>query len=260
MEPFAVAADQFLQMPGDGFAFPVQVGREVDIVRAIRELAQFGNHLLLAGQRFVFRLPTVVRVYSHASNELGAGASGLVFGPFLRREFARFRRFARTFGGIGALAAHGKIANVSDARLDDIVPAEIAIDGPGFGRRLDDDQRLRHRIPTPQWWRSFCGRRAPSRQDTDCGPYRYCLECLSTMRPPPHSDSNPWWARTSLQASGRSSAHSSVLHDNSKDVCSEASARSRSAISPTSSAASRPRVFSSQYQPAARPVTSIARQ
>ena len=149
MESLGIAADQFLQVPGDGFAFPIEVGREVNMVGAIRELAQFGNHLFLAGQCFVFRLPTVVRVDPHAPNKLGAGAPGLVFSPFLRRQLARLRRFTRAFSGIRTLAAHGKIANVSHARLDDIVPAEITIDGPGLGRRLDDDQRLRHRIPTP---------------------------------------------------------------------------------------------------------------
>ena len=138
-KPFGVAADQFLQMPGDGFALAIQVGREIDAISALRELAQFGNHLLLAGQRFVFRLPTVVRVYAHAPDKLRAGAPGLVFRPFFRREFTGLRRFARAFSGIRALPADGKVADMPDARLDHIVPAEIAIDGPGLGRRLNDD-------------------------------------------------------------------------------------------------------------------------
>ena len=54
-----VAADGFLQMPGDGLAFPVPVAGEIDRLGARGDFLQLLDDLFLAGEDFVARPPAV---------------------------------------------------------------------------------------------------------------------------------------------------------------------------------------------------------
>ena len=72
--PIRIAADRFLQMPGNRLAFAVEVGREIDLVGFLGELAQFVDDLLLAragfrrspSSRVPDRRPSAARVESRA--------------------------------------------------------------------------------------------------------------------------------------------------------------------------------------------------
>ena len=67
------AADEFLQVPGNGLALAVAVGRQIDGVRAACQLLQVGDDLLLAGQHLVVRPPSLGGVDAHARDQLRAG-------------------------------------------------------------------------------------------------------------------------------------------------------------------------------------------
>ena len=140
-----IAADHLAQMPGDGLAFAVAVGGEIDVAGAGRGGGEFPHHLFLAGDDLVVGGPAVVRVHAHATHELGTGAAGAVCRLLLRRQFARLRALASTLLGVqlGGAAAGGQVAHVADARLDHVVLAEIAVDGARLRRRFDDDECLR---------------------------------------------------------------------------------------------------------------------
>ena len=91
------------QMPGDRFAFAVEVGGEIDHVRLGGELSQIGDQLGTAGQDVVNRLEVVIEV--------------------------------------SAQFALGQIPNVAHRSPDSIAGAEIFLDGFGLRRRFHDDQR-----------------------------------------------------------------------------------------------------------------------
>ena len=69
LEALRIAADRLAQVPGDRLALAVEVGREIDRVGLLRELAQLGDDLLLAGQDLVVGGPVVVGVDAHAREE-----------------------------------------------------------------------------------------------------------------------------------------------------------------------------------------------
>ena len=147
-----VAADGFLQMPGDGFAFAVQIGGEVDGVGARGELLQLAHHLLLAGQDFVARRPAALRIDAHAADDLLAVLLAAVGGFLLRVHFAGERRLLGPLGGIDgpAIAAGGRqVADMPDAGLDDIARAQVLVDGLGLRRGFDDDQGFARRVAHP---------------------------------------------------------------------------------------------------------------
>src|SRR4029078_4323362 len=94
-------AQFFGQVPGDGFAFAVRVGRQIDVVRGQGQLLQLGENLLLAGDDYVFRLEFVV--------------------------------------DIDAQRALGQVFDVPERSFDGEALPQIFLDGLGLGRRLDDD-------------------------------------------------------------------------------------------------------------------------
>ncbi len=51
------------QVPRDRFPFPVEVGREIDDVRVLRELQKLVDRFLVAGEDFVHRLEVPARVH-----------------------------------------------------------------------------------------------------------------------------------------------------------------------------------------------------
>ena len=73
VEALVVAADHFPQVPGDRLPFAVQVSGEVDAVGAAGEPLELVDHLFLARQDLILRLPAVVRVHAHAVDQLRAG-------------------------------------------------------------------------------------------------------------------------------------------------------------------------------------------
>src|SRR5438093_444707 len=108
------------QVPGDRLALAVFVRRQQELVGLLQELLQLADLLLLVGIDDVERLEVVL--------DIDAEARPLLLLVFLR-----------DVGG-----ALGQVADVADARLDDEIVAEIALDRPCLGGRLDD-----HQAPVP---------------------------------------------------------------------------------------------------------------
>ena len=90
-------------VPGDGFAFTVRVGGQVNGGGALGRLLQIGERLGLALDRHVLRLEPALHVHSQL--------------------------------------AGGQIAHVPDGGPDVVPGPEVLPDGLGLGGRLDDDQR-----------------------------------------------------------------------------------------------------------------------
>ena len=125
------AADRHLglqhlfQVPGDGFAFAIRVGREKDFRRVLDRGSERRDVFLLVRGDDVVRREVAVDVDGHA-------APGLVLDG--RRDLA---------------GAFRQIADVPEARLDAVSIPEEPRQGFRFGWRLDDDQRLRHDLLLP---------------------------------------------------------------------------------------------------------------
>ena len=95
-------------VPGDGLALAVEVGREVDEVRALGGLLDVVDLLAPVVADDVLGREVVVDV--HAELALA-----------------------------GVL---GQVADVAVRRQDPVIGPEIALDGPRLGRRFDDDEVL----------------------------------------------------------------------------------------------------------------------
>ncbi len=70
-EALVVAADDFPQVPGDGFPFAVKVGCEINVVSVLRQRFQFGDDFFLAGQDLIIRFPAVIGIDAHAADQRG---------------------------------------------------------------------------------------------------------------------------------------------------------------------------------------------
>ncbi len=135
-----IAADGLAQVPGDGFPFTVQVGREIDGVGILGQTTQFVDHLFLAGQDLVLGLPAMLGVDPHAREQL-------TFGLFLGRQRRGFAGRLAALGRllVGACRATGRqVTDVADARLHHVLVAQVLVDGLGLGRGFHDDQRFAH--------------------------------------------------------------------------------------------------------------------
>ena len=88
-------------MGGNGFAFAIRVGREVDRIHALRQLLQLGDNFFFAGNDDVFGLEVIVDVDPER--------------------------------------ALGQIFHVAERSFDSEALAQIFLDGLRLGRRLDDD-------------------------------------------------------------------------------------------------------------------------
>ena len=106
------------QMPGDRFALAVFVCCEQELVRVLQELLQLADPFLLVRVDDVERPELVLDVHAEPR-------------PLLLLVFLR------DVGG-----ALGQVTDVADARLDDEIVSEVALDRPRLGRRLDDHQAL----------------------------------------------------------------------------------------------------------------------
>ena len=143
-----IAANHLAEVPGDRLALAIEVGREVHVVRRLRELLEVADHLLLAGNHLVGSAPAVVRIDSHAPNELPAlllrplGGSSTLLAPGRRFTAVGRLRSART-----PPAADRQVADVTDARLHEVVASQVSVDRPGLGRGFHDYQRSRHAPP-----------------------------------------------------------------------------------------------------------------
>ncbi len=137
-----VTADGFPQVPGNGLAFAVQVRREIDGVSILGEPAQLFDDLFLARKDLVLGLPAMVRVHTHARDQLLARF-------LLGREH---RTFARS--GLAALSgwllagasrtAGGQVSDMADTRLHHVLVAQVLVDGLGLSRGFHNDQRFAH--------------------------------------------------------------------------------------------------------------------
>ena len=93
---------QLAEVPGDGLAFPVGVGRKDDPLALLGRLLEVGDGLLLFGDDLVGRLEAGRDVDAHL--------------------------------------LLGQVADVAHRGLDDVVLAEIMVDRLGLGRRFDDHE------------------------------------------------------------------------------------------------------------------------
>jgi hypothetical protein len=108
------------QVPRDRLTLAILIGCEVDLVDLLDEALQLLDLVLAIAGDDVQRLEVVVDVDA----ETGPGLV-LVGG--------------RDVGGVA-----GQVAHVADRGLHDVARAEIARDGLGLGRRLHDDEGVRH--------------------------------------------------------------------------------------------------------------------
>ena len=127
------------EVPRDGLALAVLVGREVELVGVLDERLELADLLLAVGADDVERLEVVVGVDAEARPGLA-----LVLG--------------RDVGGVAR-----QVADVADRGLDDVAVAEVAADRLRLGRRLDDDElgataRLVGRYGSPRLLRFRFGR------------------------------------------------------------------------------------------------------
>ena len=104
------------QVPGDGLALAVLISGEQEFVGVLEQALELGDLLPLVAVHDVQRLEVVVYVDAEPGPRLAA---------VLGRDLGR---------------AVGHVADVADAGLDHVALAEVAGDGPGLGRGLDDDQ------------------------------------------------------------------------------------------------------------------------
>ncbi|MCY1518680.1 hypothetical protein D9M68_534030 [compost metagenome] len=135
-----IATDRFPQVPGDGLPFAVQVGCEIDGVGILGQAAQLFDHLLLAGKDLVLGLPAMVRVDTHAGDQL---ALGLLLGGQGRSLGSGLATLGRLLGGTGRTTGR-QVTDVADARLHHVLVAQVLVDGLGLGRGFHDDQRFAH--------------------------------------------------------------------------------------------------------------------
>ena len=125
------------QVPGDGLALAVLVCREVDLAGVLHQLLEPADLLLAVGADHVERLEGVVDVDAEPRP-----GGALVLG--------------RDVGGVAR-----QVADVPDARLDDVAAAQVSGDLVRLRRRLHDDQRLapgRGRPPPGRRLRAAGGR------------------------------------------------------------------------------------------------------
>lgn len=107
--------ENFLEMPRDGFALAVLIGGEEEFVGVGQQLFELSDLGLLVGVDDVDRLEVVFDVHTEAAHLAGV-----------------------LLGHLGG--AVREVADVPDARLDDIAGAEVALDRLRLDRRLDDDE------------------------------------------------------------------------------------------------------------------------
>ena len=138
-----VTADDFPQVPRNGFPFAVQVRCQVDGVGVLGQALQFGDDFFLVGQDLVIGAPATFRVHAHAGDQGLTGLFGLVLGLFLLVQLAGLGGLLGAFLGVdGVLAATtgGQVAHVADAGFHHEILAQVFVDGFRLGGRLHDDQ------------------------------------------------------------------------------------------------------------------------
>src|SRR5690606_23535116 len=109
------------EVPRDGLALAVLIGREVELVGVLERALELRDLLLLVGVDLVVRVEAVVDV----DRELPVRAL-----LHVRGQLGRLRQ----------------VADVADARLDLVVVAEVALDLASLGGRLDDHELAWHPI------------------------------------------------------------------------------------------------------------------
>jgi hypothetical protein len=113
-----------VQVPGDRLPLAILVRREQELVGAREQLPQLGHLALLVGVDEVERLEVLLDVDAERAEAR----------PLLLRDLGSALR---------------QVANVTDARLDHELGAEIAGDRPRLGGRLDDDETRSWHRGTP---------------------------------------------------------------------------------------------------------------
>ncbi len=109
--------EHLLEVPRDGLALAVLIGGEEELVGLREERLQLADLGLLVRVHHVDRGEVVVDVHPEAAHLTGV--------------------LVRDLGGRAR-----EVPNVSDARLDDVAGAKVALDRLRLGRRLDNDESL----------------------------------------------------------------------------------------------------------------------
>gem|GEM_PF-5600437 len=92
-------------------------------------------------------LPVVLGVYPHAPDKLCPCLLLLVTGLGFGVHLAGLRGLTRPLLGVSLVlprAADGKIPNMTNTRLHNIVISQILVDGLGLGGRLHNNQTFTH--------------------------------------------------------------------------------------------------------------------
>src|SRR5271156_6637040 len=126
-------AQDFSQVRADRFPFAVRVARQVDGIRSACGFLQIVDNLDFAGNYFVGRLKDVLGRDGDRLDYLLFGSAGLSLALLLL--FAVFlpgQKYADRF--------LGQVHYVAIGSLDQVIPAQILVDGFRLGRRFYDYQ------------------------------------------------------------------------------------------------------------------------
>lgn len=107
--------EDFLEVPRDGLALAVLISGEEELVGFGQQLLELPDLSLLVRIHHIDRLEIVLDVHAETTDLAGV-----------------------LVGNLGRAA--GEVADVPDARLDDVSRAEVALDRLRLGRGLDDDE------------------------------------------------------------------------------------------------------------------------
>ena len=133
------------QVPRDGLAFAVFVGREIELFNFLEGCLQFGDNLLAARGNDVDRLEVIVDVDAES-------------GPLLTLDRG---------GNVGGTL--GQIADVTDRWLDDEVLAEHGLNTGGLRDRFNNYERTRHGHHLSRTFRTYNGRTLTERDTKKIG-------------------------------------------------------------------------------------------
>ena len=122
-----LGVEDLKQVPGNGLTLAILIRGQIEDVGLLQQALEIRHLLFLVGVDDVQRLEVVVDIDAR-------------LGPRLI-----------LVGGRNIRGPHRQVADVADGRLHDKTLAEVAGNGLGLSRGLDDDQCVTHGLPPRQW-------------------------------------------------------------------------------------------------------------
>ena len=98
------------------------------MISILCQSTQFVDDLFLAGQDFVARRPTVIRVNAHTMYKLRARIDSSLLDQFTSGQLLGRGGLAGSILGVFLGTPHGQVADVSDAGLHHEILPQVAID------------------------------------------------------------------------------------------------------------------------------------